>query len=185
MEPITKYTGRYFNITENAPVLETLDLRNNNWQKVYRDYTSQACIYAKKNRTLINVYYAVLAVGWLEIESGRENKSLRKLDDEPVTEAEATAALRMAAGSRISQVSLLAHARTDAQPPANLSLLPNAQFLLLNSRNKPDRTGEQDNVWYSKVIMSLFGSFDIMLKSHVQSCFVRRWHLCTPLLTTG
>ena len=101
-------------------------------------------------------------------------KSLRKLDDEPVTEAEATAALRMAAGSRISQVSLLAHARTDAQPPANLSLLPNAQFLLLNSRNKPDRTGEQDNVWYSKVIMSLFGSFDIMLKSHVQSCFVRR-----------
>ena len=28
----------------------------------------------KKNRTLINVYYAVLAVGWLEIESGRENK---------------------------------------------------------------------------------------------------------------
>ena len=79
-------------------------------------------------------------------------KSLRQLDDEPVTEAEATAALRMAAGSRISQVSLLAHARTDLQPPANLSLLPNAQFLLLNSRSKPDRIGEQDNIWYSKVI---------------------------------
>ena len=78
-------------------------------------------------------------------------KSLRRLDDEPVTEAEATAALRMAAGSRISQVSLLAHSRTDTNPPANLSLLPNAQYLLQSSRNKPDRSGEQDNFWYSKV----------------------------------
>ena len=44
-------------------------------------------------------------------------KSLTKLDGVLVTEAEATAAMRMAAGARVSQVSLLAHSRTDVTKP--------------------------------------------------------------------
>ena len=50
-------------------------------------------------------------------------KSLTKLDGVLVTEAEATAAMRMAAGARVSQVSLLAHSRTDLTKPRLLLLL--------------------------------------------------------------
>lgn len=73
------------------------------------------------------------------------------LDEQAVTESEATAALRMAAGSRISQVSLLAHTRTDVVRPRSLSLASCAQLLTLISRNKPDRLSENDSNWYSKV----------------------------------
>ena len=78
-------------------------------------------------------------------------KSLTKLDGEVVTEIEATAALRLAAGSRISQVSLLAHSRTDTHHPRSLSLISWSKILCQVSRNKPDRTSDQDNQWYSKV----------------------------------
>ncbi len=78
-------------------------------------------------------------------------KSLTKLNGSPVTENEATAALRMAAGSRISQVSLLAHSRTDMMRPRTLSLLSYAQVVLQNSRNKPGRTSESDSLWYVQV----------------------------------
>ncbi|CAH1791753.1 unnamed protein product [Owenia fusiformis] len=78
-------------------------------------------------------------------------KSLQMLDGTPVIESENTAALRMAAGSRISQVSLLAQSRTDQSRPRSLSLNSYAQVLAQTSRHKPDRVGEQDNLWYSKV----------------------------------
>lgn len=78
-------------------------------------------------------------------------KSLSLLDNKPVTESESTAALRMAAGSRISQVSLLAHSRTDLVRPRSLSLLTCAQLLSQMSRNKPDRINENDSEWYLKV----------------------------------
>ena len=64
---------------------------------------------------------------------------------------EATAALRLAAGSRISQVALLTHSRTDLSPPRTLNLDMYAQVLTQCSRNKPDRLSEQDSLWYLKV----------------------------------
>ena len=78
-------------------------------------------------------------------------RSLTKLNGIAVTEEEATAALRMAAGSRISQVSLLAHSRMDPHRPRSLSLNSYAQILTQSSRWKPDRAGDSDNAWYSKV----------------------------------
>lgn len=57
----------------------------------------------------------------------------------------------MAAGSRISQVSLLAHTRTDECRPRSLSLVSCAQLLTNVSRNKPDRQSESDSEWYNKV----------------------------------
>ena len=83
------------------------------------------------------------------------------LDGLSVTESEATAALRMAAGSRISQVSLLAHTRTDTIRPRSLSLASCAQLLTQISRNKPDRHSENDSEWYSKV--SVIGSLRDLL----------------------
>ncbi|XP_077863786.1 leucine-rich repeat-containing protein 9-like [Saccoglossus kowalevskii] len=78
-------------------------------------------------------------------------KSLTKLNGVSITESEATAALRMAAGSRISQVSLLAHSRTDRVKPRSLSLASCAQVLWSTSRHKPDRVSETDSQWYLQV----------------------------------
>lgn len=78
-----------------------------------------------------------------------------KLNGVKVTEDEATAALRMAAGSRISQVSLLGQSRRDTARPRTLSLLSYAQVICQYSRKKLDRVNEQDNLWYPKVGRSL------------------------------
>ncbi|XP_071079047.1 leucine-rich repeat-containing protein 9-like [Haliotis cracherodii] len=78
-------------------------------------------------------------------------KSLTLLDDQPVTEEEATAALRVAAGSRISQLSLLTQSRVDATTPRSLSLNTTAQIVLHMSRQKPEKFGEHDTSWYLKV----------------------------------
>ncbi|XP_077999840.1 leucine-rich repeat-containing protein 9-like isoform X2 [Glandiceps talaboti] len=101
----------------------TLDLRHNPWQKP----------------------------DGLRLRTIGRLKSLTKLNGSSVTESEATAALRMAAGSRISQVSLLAHSRTDKTRPRSLSLASYAQILWSTSRNKPDRVGENDSQWYLQV----------------------------------
>lgn len=78
-------------------------------------------------------------------------KSLTTLDGQPVTEIEATGALRMAAGSRVSQISLLSHSRTDDQRPRSLSLNSTAQIITQNSRAKPEKIGDHDTQWYQKV----------------------------------
>ncbi|XP_033096422.1 leucine-rich repeat-containing protein 9-like, partial [Anneissia japonica] len=98
-------------LRKHASALTTLDLRQNNWQKPEG--------------------LRLRAIGRL--------KSLCKFNGEAVTEAEATAALRMAAGSRISQVSLLAHSRLDQGRPRSLSLASFAQLVTSMSRQKPDR----------------------------------------------
>ncbi|XP_021359490.1 leucine-rich repeat-containing protein 9-like isoform X6 [Mizuhopecten yessoensis] len=103
--------------------LVTLDLRSNNWQK-------------PENLRL-------RVIGRL--------KSLTLLDGSAVTENEATSALRVAAGSRISQLSLLTHGRTDESKPRSLNLLGIAQILEKMSRLKPEKFGESDSQWYSKV----------------------------------
>ncbi|XP_069116712.1 leucine-rich repeat-containing protein 9-like isoform X2 [Argopecten irradians] len=103
--------------------LVTLDLRNNNWQK-------------PENLRL-------RVIGRL--------KSLTLLDGSAVTEGEATSALRVAAGSRISQLSLLTHGRTDESKPRSLNLQAVAQILEKISRLKPEKIGESDSMWYTKV----------------------------------
>ena len=103
-------------------------------------------------------------------------KSLTKLNGSPVTEGEATAALRMAAGSRVSQVSLLALSRTDTERPRSLSLALAAQVLTQTSRNKPDRGSEQDNLWYAKVRQrgSTTVSIATAVTQGIYACFLMR-----------
>ncbi|XP_056023048.1 leucine-rich repeat-containing protein 9-like isoform X3 [Ostrea edulis] len=114
-------------LRKHACNLLTLDLRNNQWLKPQ------------------NIRLRVI---------GRL-KSLTLLDGSAVTEHEATAALRVAAGSRICQLSLLTHARVDSHKPRSLSLMPTAEILEKQSHHRPEKLGETDTHWYQKVT-SLF-----------------------------
>ncbi|XP_041353285.1 leucine-rich repeat-containing protein 9-like isoform X2 [Gigantopelta aegis] len=78
-------------------------------------------------------------------------KALTLLDGVPVTEEEATSALRVAAGSRISQFSLITFSRTNNTSPRSLSLVELAKLIYHMSRNKPEKLNEHDTSWYSKV----------------------------------
>uniref|UniRef100_A0A8C7HM58 Leucine rich repeat containing 9 n=1 Tax=Oncorhynchus kisutch TaxID=8019 RepID=A0A8C7HM58_ONCKI len=77
--------------------------------------------------------------------------SLTHLDDMLVTEEEAGVAVQMAAGSRISQASLLAHSRTDSERPRSLSLLSAAQLLDQLSPSPWDITGDLEQGWTTKI----------------------------------
>ncbi|XP_022332451.2 leucine-rich repeat-containing protein 9-like isoform X3 [Crassostrea virginica] len=114
-------------LRKHACNLLTLDLRHNNWLK-------------PQNLRL-------RIIGRL--------KSLTLLDGTGVTELEATAALRVAAGSRICQLSLLTHARVDLCKPRSLSLMPTAEILEKQSHNRPEKLNDTDTHWYLKVT-SLF-----------------------------
>ena len=90
-------------------------------------------------------------------------KTLTKLGGVVVSDEETAAALRMAAGSRISQVSLLMHSRTDTEPLRTLSLQTHAHTLTQYSNRKPDRAVDLDNDWYLKV----WSCFEFHLISNV------------------
>ncbi|XP_078672195.1 leucine-rich repeat-containing protein 9-like isoform X1 [Branchiostoma floridae x Branchiostoma belcheri] len=134
-------------LRKHTPNLTSLDLRLNPWQKPDD----------------------------LRLRTIGRLKSLTKLNGVTVTEAEATAALRLAAGSRISQVSLLAHSRTDQLRPRSLSLAPYAQILTQVSRNKPDRAGEQDSFWYNKVTTLNLDGQHISKLSNLEKLENLRW----------
>ncbi|XP_062619612.1 leucine-rich repeat-containing protein 9-like isoform X3 [Saccostrea cucullata] len=110
-------------LRKHACNLLTLDLRHNHWLK-------------PQNLRL-------RVIGRL--------KSLTLLDGSAVTEHEATAALRVAAGSRICQLSLLTHARVDSHRPRSLSLMPTAEILEKQSHHRPEKISETDTLWYQKV----------------------------------
>ena len=78
-------------------------------------------------------------------------KNLECLDGVNVTDEEMTIALKMAAASRPSSFSILAHARTDQSKPRTLSLVPTAQAILANSQNKPVKLMDEDSQWFQKV----------------------------------
>ena len=78
-------------------------------------------------------------------------KNLECLDGVNVTDEEMTTALKMAAASRPSSFSILAHARTDHSKPRTLSLVPTAQAILANSQNKPVKLMDDDSQWFQKV----------------------------------
>ncbi|XP_072171420.1 leucine-rich repeat-containing protein 9-like [Diadema setosum] len=134
-------------LRKHSPNLSCLDLRHNSWQKPEG----------------------------LRLRTIGRLKSLTILNGQPVTETEATAALRMAAGSRISQVSLLAHTRTDQSRPRSLSLASCAQLLTTVSRNKPDRQSENDSEWYSKVTTLNLDSQHISKLSNLERLVNLRW----------
>ncbi|XP_041469372.1 leucine-rich repeat-containing protein 9-like isoform X1 [Lytechinus variegatus] len=134
-------------LRKHSPNLTCLELRHNNWQKPEG----------------------------LRLRTIGRLKSLTTLNGQAVTEAEATAALRMAAGSRISQVSLLAHTRTDECRPRSLSLVSCAQLLTNVSRNKPDRQSESDSEWYTKVTTLNLDSQHISKLSNLERLVNLRW----------
>ncbi|XP_053406324.1 leucine-rich repeat-containing protein 9-like isoform X5 [Mercenaria mercenaria] len=110
-------------LRKHMPNINTLDVRHNTWQK--------------PDNLRLRI------IGRL--------KSLTVLNGHSVTETESSSALRVAAGSRISQVSLLTHARTDHHRPRSLSLKLMAQVLSATSRNKPEKIGDHDTHWYAKI----------------------------------
>ncbi|XP_052769048.1 leucine-rich repeat-containing protein 9-like isoform X3 [Mya arenaria] len=110
-------------LRKHMPNITALDVRNNPWQK------------ADSLRLRI--------IGRLKL--------LNLLNGATVTESESSAALRIAAGSRISQVSLLTFSRTDQSRPRSLSLLSTAQVLCTTSRHKPEKLSDHDTHWYSKI----------------------------------
>ncbi|XP_067941699.1 leucine-rich repeat-containing protein 9-like [Watersipora subatra] len=79
-------------------------------------------------------------------------KSLQTLDNTAISESEATAALRLAAGSRISQVHIVSHGRTELNKPRSLSLGSTAQINShIASRSLHDRVSDSDSLWLTKV----------------------------------
>lgn len=110
-------------LRKHVPNLLILDTRHNNWQKPE------------------NIRLRII---------GRL-KSLTLLDGTCVSETEATAALRIAAGSRISHLSLLTHTRTDAAKPRSLSLMTTPHILEKVSRHKPEKINDHDTHWFQKV----------------------------------
>ncbi|XP_005098353.1 leucine-rich repeat-containing protein 9 [Aplysia californica] len=103
--------------------LKVLDIRSNPWLKA--------------------VDLRLRAIGRL--------KNLQMLDGKRVEEEEAALAFRCAAGSRISQLSLLTHSRTDSTVPRSLSLGTCAHIISTVSRHKPMKSSENDASWYSQV----------------------------------
>ncbi|XP_056151358.1 leucine-rich repeat-containing protein 9 [Lampris incognitus] len=77
--------------------------------------------------------------------------TLTHLDDVLVGEEEAAVSLQMAAGSRITQASLLAHSRTDSERPRSLSLLSAAQLLCQLSSTHWDLSRDPESGWTAKI----------------------------------
>nr|XP_002121920.1 leucine-rich repeat-containing protein 9-like [Ciona intestinalis] len=116
-------------LRKHSTSLNTLDLRNNPWIKAE--------------------FFFLRVIGRL--------KSLTLLNGTQVTESDAAAALRLVAGTRISQTTLGAHSRTDSDIPNSLSLQSQAQILTQLSKNKPDM---KDPGWMAKVtVLNLDGQF--------------------------
>ncbi|XP_076442127.1 leucine-rich repeat-containing protein 9-like isoform X2 [Babylonia areolata] len=102
-------------------------------------------------------------------------KTLKWLNGEAVTEQEGQMSLRMAAGSRISQLSLLTNSRTDTMLPRSLSLGCSAHIICQNSRLKPDKVSENDTSWYNKVTTVNLESQHMTKMSNLERLENLRW----------
>ncbi|KAL8572554.1 hypothetical protein ACOMHN_040458 [Nucella lapillus] len=102
-------------------------------------------------------------------------KTLKWLNGEAVTDQEGQMALRMAAGSRISQLSLLTNSRTDSMLPRSLSLGCGAHIIAHNSHLKPDKVSETDTGWYSKVTTVNLESQHMTKMSNLERLDNLRW----------
>ncbi|XP_074547471.1 leucine-rich repeat-containing protein 9 isoform X2 [Halichoeres trimaculatus] len=77
--------------------------------------------------------------------------TLTHLDDLMVAEEEAADAIQMAAGSKISQASLLVNSRTNDDRPRSLSLLSTAQLLCIPSPANWSMSTELEPGWTAKI----------------------------------
>ena len=135
---------------KNVPKMKFLDL---SWNKLYN--TREDLSILRKhvpNLLILDIRHNT----WQKPENIRLRiigrlKSLTLLDGTCVSETEATAALRVAAGSRISHLSLLTHARTDGNKPRSLSLMTTPHILERISRSKPEKMNDHDSHWFLKV----------------------------------
>ena len=104
-----------------------------------------------KSFTFIVSHYFMFQPETFRMRALGRLKNLECLDSVNVTDEEMTTALKMAAASRPSSFSILAHARTDQSKPRTLSLVPTAQAILANSQNKPVKLMDDDSQWFQKV----------------------------------
>ncbi|XP_067894912.1 leucine-rich repeat-containing protein 9 isoform X4 [Heterodontus francisci] len=110
-------------LRKHALDLLTLDLRHNPWKKP--------------------ALLRPIAIGQL--------KTLNYLNGCIVMEKEAEAAMHITSGSRLTQLSLLAHSRTDEERPRCLNLLNCAQNLTRLSKKKLNPSVDQGTTWFSKI----------------------------------
>lgn len=73
------------------------------------------------------------------------------MDDAEVTQEETNIALRLAAGSRIAYITVLANSRTEKEPLRTLNLSSTTDVLMTQSLNKPVKLGEDDKQWLLRV----------------------------------
>ena len=73
------------------------------------------------------------------------------MNDAEVTQEETNIALRLAAGSRIAYITVLANSRTEKEPLRTLNLSSTTDVLMAQSLNKPVKLGEDDKQWLLRV----------------------------------
>uniref|UniRef100_A0A8C4XE44 Leucine rich repeat containing 9 n=1 Tax=Erpetoichthys calabaricus TaxID=27687 RepID=A0A8C4XE44_ERPCA len=117
---------------------------------------------------------------WLKTDSLRlavigRLKSLTHLNGVPVTEEEAAAALKRVTGSRITQVSLLAHSRTDEVRPRSLSLLSSAQVLSQLSNKKLGTVEKLETGWYLKITSLNLNGVSLTRLTNLDKLHNLRW----------
>ncbi|XP_039597283.1 leucine-rich repeat-containing protein 9 [Polypterus senegalus] len=117
---------------------------------------------------------------WLKTDSLRlavigRLKSLTHLNGVPVTEEEAAAALKRVTGSRITQVSLLAHSRTDEVRPRSLSLLSSAQVLSQLSNKKLSPVEKLETGWYLKITSLNLNGVSLTRLTNLDKLHNLRW----------
>uniref|UniRef100_UPI00398E77B4 leucine-rich repeat-containing protein 9 isoform X3 n=1 Tax=Pristiophorus japonicus TaxID=55135 RepID=UPI00398E77B4 len=102
-------------------------------------------------------------------------KALTYLNGCIVTEEEAATALCITAGSRLTQVSLVAHSRTDEERPRCLSLLTCAQILTQLSKNKPIPSVDQGTNWLSKITTLNLDGQNLSRLTNLEKLVNLRW----------
>ncbi|TRY55271.1 hypothetical protein DNTS_015750, partial [Danionella cerebrum] len=117
--------------------LTKLDLRWNQLTRVRDDMN----ILRKHTPTLLR----------LDTRHNPWHRTLTHLDDVLVTEEEAAAAVQVVPHSRINQLSLLAHSRTDSERPRSLSLLSSAHLLTKITPSPWKHPQELESGWTSKI----------------------------------
>ncbi|XP_029316164.1 leucine-rich repeat-containing protein 9 [Cottoperca gobio] len=101
--------------------------------------------------------------------------TLTHLDDMMVTEEEAAYAVQMAAGSKITQASLLARSHTNSDRPRSLSLLSTAQLLCLLCPASWGLHRELEPDWTAKITALNFDSQRISKLINLNKLVNLRW----------
>ncbi|XP_066913375.1 leucine-rich repeat-containing protein 9-like [Clytia hemisphaerica] len=123
------------------------------WNRFY--YTREDVGLIRKNIPALK-YLKAAFNPWMKADSLRLRcigrlRSLLSMDSEDVTQEETNTALRLAAGSRIAYITVLANSRTEKEPLRTLNLSNTTDVLITQSMNKPVKLSEDDRQWLSRV----------------------------------